>query len=139
MPSSLPWAEDVLQLRVAEVEPIAVLRRPAARAVQAAGGGGVDEHRPGDVAVVLAAQLVVPLALQERAVPGEVLKERAPRAGVDVVPEAQDEAVPVVVRVRQAPPGCPGSPRPCRSPRVLDHVVGYGPQARGPARAMQPS
>ena len=74
----LALAEDVLQLRIAEVEPIAVLRRPTARAVQVAGGGGVDEHRPGDVAVVLAAQLVVPLALQERAVPGEVLKERAP-------------------------------------------------------------
>lgn len=51
----LALRDDGVQLLEREVEPVAILGRPAARTVQVAGARRVDEHGPGHVAPYLAA------------------------------------------------------------------------------------
>ena len=95
----LALPDDAVQLLIGEVELAAVLRRPAAGAVQVAGGGGVDEHRPGDVAIVLLLKRFVDVGFQEGAVDGEIFKHRPARAVVHVIPQAHHKSVPVVAGV----------------------------------------
>ena len=97
----LALADDVVHGLKAHVQLVAVFRGPAAGAVQVAGGGGVHQNGPGDVAVVLGGGLLLAAVPDERGVHDEVLKEGHAHRGVDVAPQAHDELVPVVVGVFQ--------------------------------------
>ena len=52
-------ADDVVDLIKAKIQLVAIFRRPAAGAVQIAGRGGVQQDRPGDVAVVFFFQFLL--------------------------------------------------------------------------------
>ena len=55
----LALLDNAVDLLVGQVQLVAVFRGPAAGAVQVAGGGGVQQDRPGDVAVLLRLDLVL--------------------------------------------------------------------------------
>ena len=76
---------------------VAVVGRPASDAVQVAGGGGVHQDGPRDVAVVNLFQLILPFAAEHGRVDQEVFKHLFAHAGIDVVPKAEQKPVPVVV------------------------------------------
>ena len=81
----LALTDDVVQLVEREVELVAVLCRPAARAVQVARRGRVHEDRPRDVALILRAQLILPLAANDVAVNEEVHERGLEHGGVNIV------------------------------------------------------
>ena len=55
----LALADNVVDLVEAEIQLVAIFRCPAAGAVQIAGGGGVQQDRPGNVAVVFFFQFLL--------------------------------------------------------------------------------
>ena len=87
--------DDRVQGVVVHVQLVAVLRRPAAGAVEVAGGGGVHQDGPRHVAAVLLLGLVLTLAANGGGVENEVLEKLAADAGVDLGPNLLDEVVPV--------------------------------------------
>ncbi len=93
-----PLADDIVQLVVGEVELVAVFRRPASRAVQVAGGGGVHQNGPRHVAVVFFG--ILPEALAAHKVDEHVLERLFPVSGVDVRIDFRHQTVPVVVGIR---------------------------------------
>ncbi len=63
----LALVDDGVDVVIAQVELVAVLCRPAARAMQVAGGGGVEQDGPGNVALVFLAVLADGLGAAEEA------------------------------------------------------------------------
>ena len=55
----LALADDGVDLVIAQVELVAVLRGPATRAVQVTGARGIEQDGPGDVAAILLAPLLL--------------------------------------------------------------------------------
>ena len=53
---SLP--DNIVNLIVAEIQLVAVLRRPASRTVEIAGAGGIHQDQPGDIALMFHTHLV---------------------------------------------------------------------------------
>ena len=95
----LALRDDGVQLLEREVEPVAILGRPAARAVQVAGARRVDEHGPGHVAAVLGCRRVLAAQAQQAGVHEEVLDHLLANAAVHVGPQAFQKHHPVVVGV----------------------------------------
>ncbi len=59
---NIPWAillDDAVHFFKGQVQPVSILRRPAADAMQIAGGGGVKQDGPGNIAVVLFTDLIL--------------------------------------------------------------------------------
>ncbi len=92
----LALADDGVDGLQGEVQPVAVLRSPAAGTVEVAGGGGVEQDGPGDVAAVFLLHLVLGRAALEAGVEQEILEEGLPDAGVQLI-ELQHQPVPVVL------------------------------------------
>ena len=97
----LALADDGVDFVEAQVQPAAVLRRPAAGAVLVAGRGGVQQNGPGDVAAVLFAHFLLPGPADEVGVEEEVLEDRLQHVVVHVLEDVHDELVHIVVRMLQ--------------------------------------
>ena len=95
--------DDIVDLVEAQVQTIAVLRRPAPGAVQIAGGGGIQQDGPGDVAAISLPGLLLHGPANQVAVEHEVFKERPAHIAVHVRPHGPDQPVPVVVRIFDHP------------------------------------
>ena len=102
-PQLLALGDDAVDFVKGEIELVAVFRRPAAGAVEVAGGGGVQQDGPGDIAAVPRAGLLLDFPADEIAVEHKILKEGLAHPAVNVRPQAADEPVPVVVRVLDHP------------------------------------
>ena len=100
----LALADDIVDLVKAQVQLVAVLRRPAAGAVEIAGGGGVQQDGPGDVAVVLLAVGLLPVPADEVGVQEEVGRHGLHDLGVHVVHHMQDVVVVGVLGVLDGRP-----------------------------------
>ena len=92
----LALSDDGVDLVKAQVQLVAVLRRPAAGAVQVARGGGIQQDDPGDVAVVLLAVFLLDGPAQNVGVEDEVGEEGLQLIPVHIVEQVQDELVHVV-------------------------------------------
>ncbi len=95
----LALADDRIDLIEAQVELVAVFAGPAADAVLVAGAGGIEQDGPRDVALVFLAHLDLLFPSQKGTVHDEVVEGGLDDLVVDVVPEAADHLVPVVVGV----------------------------------------
>ena len=100
-PQFLRLGDDGIQRVKIHVQAIAVLRGPAAGAVQIAGAGGIHQDGPGDVAAVLFHGGLSAGGPQEVGIDHEVFKKRPADVVVDIRPKAFDQTGPVVVRIRQ--------------------------------------
>ena len=90
----LALGDDGVDLVKGQIELIAVLRRPAAGAVQVAGRGGVQQDGPGDVAVVFLAQLLLLGPAHQVGVDKEVGEDRLQHVGIGLGPDLLDELIP---------------------------------------------
>ena len=95
----LTLGDDAVNLVKAQVQLVAVFRRPTAGAVQVAGRGGIQQNGPGDVAAVFRPGLLLFLPSDQVAVQNEIFKKGPTYPIVDVCPHALDEPVPVVVGI----------------------------------------
>ena len=94
-------ADDAVQLFIAEVQFVAVFRRPAAGAAEIAGRGRIHQDRPGDVALVLILHFHGGGRADQRAVDDNGLHQFFALFVVNVCPQALHQLRPVVVRVRK--------------------------------------
>ena len=92
-------ADDAVQLFIAEVQFVAVFRRPAAGAAEIAGRGRIHQDRPGDVALVLILHFHGGGRADQRAVDDNGLHQFLALLVVNVRPQALHQLRPVVVRV----------------------------------------
>ena len=90
--------DDGIDVLVAQVEPVAVVGSPAALAMQVAGAGRVEQNCPGDVALVLGAQLVLLCPALDVDVEVEVHQDVVEDVWVNLVERTHDELVDVFVR-----------------------------------------
>ena len=67
--------------------------------MQVAGGGGVHQDRPGDVAVVLLPRLLLLLPADEVRVEQEIRKDLLEHFGVNIRPKRTEQAIPVVLGI----------------------------------------
>ena len=67
--------------------------------MEVAGGGGIHQDGPGNVAAVLLLRLFLAGKADQVYVDDEILEEGFPHPGVQVGPQAFNQPVPVVVRV----------------------------------------
>ena len=95
----LALRDDLVHIVKAQVVLVAVLAGPAAHAVHVAGGGGVEQDQPGDVALVLDAVLADGLGATEEGLVTQVQSCGAGHIGVQLVQHAVDEPGPLAVRV----------------------------------------
>ena len=70
-----PLTDEIVDLLEGEVQLVAVLCRPASGAVKIAGGSGIQQHRPWDVAVVLLTQILLDLPSLQVDVEEEVVDD----------------------------------------------------------------
>ena len=98
----LALRDDLVHIVKAQVVLVAVLAGPAAHAVHVAGGGGVEQDQPGDVALVLDAVLADGLGATEEGLVTQVQGRGAGHIGVQLVQHAVDEPGPLAVRVRES-------------------------------------
>jgi len=92
----LALGDDGVDFVKAQVQLVAILRRPAAGAVQVARGGGIQQDDPRDVAVVLPAVFLLDGPAQNVGVEDEVGEEGLQLIPIHVVEQIQDELVHVV-------------------------------------------
>ena len=90
----LALGDDGVDLVKGQIELIAVLRRPAAGAVQVAGRGGVQQDGPGNIAVVFLAQLLLLGPAHQVGVDKEVGEDRLQHVGIGLGPDLLDELIP---------------------------------------------
>ncbi len=95
----LALGDDAVDLLKGQIELIAVLPRPAAGAVQVAGGGGVQQDGPGNIAVVLLAQFLLLGPAHQVCIDKEVVEYRLEHTGVGLGPDLLNELVPTGVFV----------------------------------------
>lgn len=94
----LALADDGVDLVVAQVELVAILRRPATRAVQVASARGIEQDGPGDVAAVLLAHLFLYAPRYEVGLDQDGLYHGVADLGVEVH-DPHHELVHVVVGI----------------------------------------
>ena len=99
----LALADDVVALIVGQVELVAVLRRPAAGAVQVAGGGRVQEDGPGDVAAVFFAVLLLNGPAHQVDVDKEVDGHGGEHIVIHIIDHVTDVGIVGVVGVLDGP------------------------------------
>ena len=95
----LALADDVVKLFKAQIQLVAVLGGPAAHTVQVAGGSGVEQNGPGDVAVVLGAELFFLLPTDEVGVDKEVHRRCFHDLGIYVTDDVANIGVVSVVGI----------------------------------------
>ncbi len=105
-PQLLALGDYRVDLVEAQVQLVAVLRRPAAGAVQVAGRGGVQQEGPGDIAAVFLPQLLLPGPAHQISVDDEVLKGGLEHVLVRLCKDAVHEPVQSAVRVLDDFPKC---------------------------------
>ena len=93
--------DDGVDVVERKVELVAVLRRPAAGAVEVAGARRVEQDGPGDVALVFFAHLLLDGPCKQVAFDQEGFDERVAHFGVQIH-DAHDELVPVVLSLDSA-------------------------------------
>ena len=103
--------DDRVQIIQAQVELVTVFRRPAAGAVHIAGGGGVQQDGPGDVAVLPLADLLLDGAALQTGIEQEVLSKGLPHPHIQLE-EPQDQLIPVVLFLNSLAEGIPLRPVP---------------------------
>ena len=119
----LGLGEDPVHLVIREALLVAVLRRPAAGAVHVAGGGGVHQDQPGDVAAVLLGVLLGLLIAPEAALVGRVGEEGLQDIGVALPQQALNIVGPLAVGILgDLAQGVEGLRRPDGAVDLLDHV-----------------
>ena len=97
----LALGDDLVHILKAEVVLVAVLAGPAAHAVHVAGGGGVEQDQPGNVALVLHAVLADHLGAAEESFIAQIQRRGAGHVGIQLVQCAVDEPRPLAGRVGQ--------------------------------------
>ena len=97
----LALRDDLVHIVEAQVVLVAVLAGPAAHAVHVAGGGGVEQDQPGDVALVLDAVLADGLGAAEEGFVPQIQRSGARHMGVGLVQHAVDELRPLAIGVGQ--------------------------------------
>ena len=95
----LALADDVVKLLKAQVQLVAVLSCPAAHTVQVAGGGGVKQDGPGDIAIVLCAKLFFPRPADEVGVDKEVYRRCFHDLGIYVTDDVPNIGIVSIVGV----------------------------------------
>ena len=95
----LALGDDGVDLLKAQVQLVAVFRGPAAGAVQVAGGRGIQQDDPRDVAVVLLAVFLLNGPAQNVGVEDEIGEEGLQLIPIHVVEKVQDELMHVVGRI----------------------------------------
>ena len=94
-PELVCLVDDRVDVVIAQVELMAVLRRPATRAMQVAGARGVEQHGPGDVALVFLACFLLLVPGNKVCLGQEALEQT--RGDIRVkIGNAADELIPVV-------------------------------------------
>ena len=93
----LALRDDGINLVKRQIQPVAVFRRPAAGAVQVAGGGRIQQDRPRDVAVVLLAVFLLLRPADDVGVEEEVHERRLEHFRIGILHDVHDEMVHVVV------------------------------------------
>ena len=91
--------DDVVDLIKAQVELVAVGRRPAARAVQVAAGSRIQQDCPRHIAAILFADFGLLLAADQGCAHDEAGKEALDHLVVHRVQHAHDELIPVALRI----------------------------------------
>ena len=94
----LALTDDVIDLVKGEIELVAVFRSPAAGTVEIAGAGGIKKDRPGDVAVMLLAELFLLFDADHVGVDEEIHHDRRENIVIDLIHHVADE---VIVRIRR--------------------------------------
>ena len=89
-----------------EIELVSVLSCPAAGAMHIAGGGGVQQNSPGDVAILARFDLLLDGAALQAGVEQEILKKGTAHAGVQFI-DPQDQLIPVVLFLNDLADGIP--------------------------------
>ena len=95
----LALLDDAVDLLKRQVHLVAVLRRPAARAVKVAGTRRVKKNSPRHIAAVLRARGFLALSADQGRVHEEVLKQRRKTSAVDAANDSERKVSPVGVLV----------------------------------------
>ena len=98
-PEALTLLDDGVDVGERKVEPVAVVRSPAARAVQVAGARGVEQDCPGDVAADPLAHLLLARPPAESGVEGEVERDMLEVLRVELAERAHEQPVDIGVLV----------------------------------------
>ena len=97
----LALGNDLVHILKAEVVLVAILACPAAHAVHIAGGSGVEQDQPGDVALVLHTVLADGLGAAEESLVAQIQRHGAGHIGVGLIQHTVDELGPLAVGVGQ--------------------------------------
>ena len=100
----LALGDDGVQLLEGQVQPVAVLGRPAAGAVHIAGAGGVQQDGPGHVAVLSPGNLLLSGTALQAGIDDEVAEKRLPHTGIQGI-DLHDQVIPVVFLLDGLPEG----------------------------------
>ena len=95
----LTLGDDGVDLIKGQVQLVAVLGGPAAGAVQVAGGGGIQQNGPGDVAAVLLAHLLLLGPAHQVGVHKEVVEQGLEHVGIRLSPDLLNQLMPAGVFV----------------------------------------
>ena len=93
----LALRDDRIDLVKRQVQAVAVFRRPAAGAVQVAGGSRVEQDRPRNVAAILLAVFLLLRPADDVGVEEEVHERRLEHFRIGILHDVHDEMVHVVV------------------------------------------
>ena len=97
----LALGNDLVHILKAEVILVTVFTGPAAHAVHIAGGSGVEQDQPGDVALILHAVLADGLGAAEESLVAQIQRHGAGHIGVGLIQHTVDELGPLAVGVGQ--------------------------------------
>ena len=115
----LALTDDVIDLVKGEIELVAIFRSPAAGTVEIAGAGGIKKDRPGDVAVVLLAELFLLFAADHVGVDEEIHHDRRENVVIDLVHHVADK---IIVRIRRILDGAADRGALCREASLAERV-----------------
>mgnify|MGYP000382244779 FL=1 len=97
----LALGNDLVHILKAEVILVTVFTGPAAHAVHIAGGSGIEQDQPGDVALILHAVLADGLGAAEESLVAQIQRHSAGHVGVGLIQHTVDELGPLAVGVGQ--------------------------------------
>ena len=104
----LALADDVVDLVKAQVQLVAILRCPAACTVQIAGGGGIQQDRPGNVAVILVPQFLLFVPADQIGINEEIDCNGGQHLRIHIVDHVAHERIIGIVRIFDSRAhGCP--------------------------------
>ena len=115
----LALTDDVIDLVKGEIELVAIFRSPAAGTVEIAGAGGIKKDRPGDVAVVLLAELFLLFAADHVGVDEEIHHDRRENVVIDLIHHVADK---IIVRIRRILDGAADRGALCREASLAERV-----------------